>query len=414
MLEKLKHFKLTRHFLQEASLVATLVSMGVIVFASEYRDSQQLLSFKQAQAEALSVQVDQLLREKETLVLDNNRLMEAYEKVATDTAVLANEAWQSGLKLYKDINGKYLDYEDKGVELKEYEDDLDSVLEMLLGEEYEQLSEKVNELDSKFDSAKQNFDIAQQKLVQERAAVQQTASAPVVSNPGAGYSRITVATEVGSFVVSLLKVDLSGVEVVTVTGNDANCDNDCVVKPLGTYVTENLGFAGINGTYFCPPDYGSCAGKVNSYDFPVYSSQHNKWINDDKLFWNGRAMMAFSRGSAWFCADAKSCNVGVTAGITNYPALINNGNIVVEPGFLSDSLKNVRGFRGAIGLSGNILYLMVVRGATVLDVAYVMKALSIQNGLNLDGGGSSAMYINGSYAAGPGRALPNAVVLRYK
>jgi len=31
--------------------------------------------------------------------------------------------------------------------------------------------------------------------------------------------------------------------------------------------------------------------------------------------------------------------------------------------------------------------------------------------LNLDGGGTAAMYINGGYVVGPGRPLANAVVL---
>ena len=31
--------------------------------------------------------------------------------------------------------------------------------------------------------------------------------------------------------------------------------------------------------------------------------------------------------------------------------------------------------------------------------------------LNLDGGGTSAMYIGGAYRVGPGRLLPNAIVL---
>ncbi|OQX51317.1 hypothetical protein B5M47_01265 [candidate division CPR3 bacterium 4484_211] len=46
------------------------------------------------------------------------------------------------------------------------------------------------------------------------------------------------------------------------------------------------------------------------------------------------------------------------------------------------------------------------------DAAEVMQKLGAANALNLDGGGSSAMYYNGSYKVGPGRNLPNAVVLQ--
>ena len=420
MFDKLKNFKFTRHFVQELSLVTMLVSLSIVVFTQEYRESQQQLSLHQAQASSLSDQVEQLLSEKESLVLDNNRLVEAYEKVATNAAVLANEGWDAGVKLYTGISEKYSDYEERGLDLVEYDDDLNQVLDLLLSGEYDQLGEKVNELDSEFEKLLASKLETERKAAEEAAkkaeanSASQVVSAPVTNSPGTGFSRITVTTEKGNFVVNLLLVDLGRVEVITVTANDGNCDHNCNVKPLADYVAENSGFAGMHATYFCPPDYGSCAAKINSYDFPVYNSNHGKWINADKLFWNFRGMMAFNGSNARFCADAKSCDPGVTAGVVHYPSLINNGQIVVEPGNIPDSLVNVRGYRGAIGISGNWLYLMVAQGATVPDLAYIMKAMGIQNGLNLDGGGTTAMYYNGRYVLGPGRQLPNAIVLRYR
>ena len=57
------------------------------------------------------------------------------------------------------------------------------------------------------------------------------------------------------------------------------------------------------------------------------------------------------------------------------------------------------------------MYLAIISNATVVDAAYAMKGLGALDALNLDGGGSSAMYINGSYVVGPGRSLPNAIIL---
>jgi exopolysaccharide biosynthesis protein len=51
----------------------------------------------------------------------------------------------------------------------------------------------------------------------------------------------------------------------------------------------------------------------------------------------------------------------------------------------------------------------MTRGATVPDTGYVFKALGADYALNLDGGGSSALYFGG-YKVGPGRNLPNAIV----
>ena len=40
-----------------------------------------------------------------------------------------------------------------------------------------------------------------------------------------------------------------------------------------------------------------------------------------------------------------------------------------------------------------------------------VQALGVREALNLDGGGTSAMWFGGAYKVGPGRLLPNAVIL---
>jgi exopolysaccharide biosynthesis protein len=39
-----------------------------------------------------------------------------------------------------------------------------------------------------------------------------------------------------------------------------------------------------------------------------------------------------------------------------------------------------------------------------------MEALGSTNALNIDAGGSSALWYNGSYKRGPGRGVPNALI----
>jgi hypothetical protein len=50
-----------------------------------------------------------------------------------------------------------------------------------------------------------------------------------------------------------------------------------------------------------------------------------------------------------------------------------------------------------------------VHNATVAEAALVLKTLGMENALNLDSGGSSALWFGG-YKVGPGRAIPNAIV----
>ncbi|OGC74077.1 hypothetical protein A2473_00360 [candidate division WWE3 bacterium RIFOXYC2_FULL_42_13] len=227
-----------------------------------------------------------------------------------------------------------------------------------------------------------------------------------------GYSYQTVQTERGSFGAHIIKLPLNEVKVKTVSASSGSCSNDCDTKSLADYVKGSGGFAGMNGSYFCPPDYGSCDGKINSFDFALYDSDEGKWEHKDALTWFDTGLMTFNGGSPSFYRKTSDYGGGgVTAGISNYPSLVKDGDIVVDGDKLTSYQKDIKGTRGVIGVGGENLYLAIVNSATVIDAAYVIRSLGAKHALNLDGGGSSAMYINGKYIVGPGRSLPNAIVL---
>lgn len=236
---------------------------------------------------------------------------------------------------------------------------------------------------------------------------------PVSGPPGAGYSTITVATERGNFSASVLSIDLNSARMITDTGNDSDCTSGCIVMPLADYVARNGGFAGINGTYFCPaePAYASC-GASNNYDFPVWNSRLGHWINGGNLFWDNRAVFYFDGSGAHYLQGAKSFSGGLSAGVVNYPGLLNDGQVQIDDNQsgLSDKQKSV-GTKVGIGLrdSKNIM-LVIARNVTMQQFAYVFKSLGAKGALNLDDGGSVALYYNGRYLAGPGRAIPNAII----
>ncbi|HEX4744336.1 MAG TPA: phosphodiester glycosidase family protein, partial [Candidatus Limnocylindria bacterium] len=225
-----------------------------------------------------------------------------------------------------------------------------------------------------------------------------------------GYSNITVPTSRGTFIVNVIKERLSDVTVRTVTANTTDCRDSCPVKPLAQYIAENGAYAGMNGTYICPPDYASCAGKVNSYDYAVYNSDLGRWLNSYALI-SVNALVTFSGKTPSFFRRAEQFNRGpVTAGISNYPLLLQGGAIVNSEAEQSDAQK-MRGLKGSIGSDGMHIFLALVSNASVTDSAYVLQALGARDAMNLDGGGTGAMYIDGAYRVGPGRQLPNAVLL---
>lgn len=279
-----------------------------------------------------------------------------------------------------------------------------------------ELSEKIPEwgtmlLDKSFDDLTQELD-GEIKTMDNAYSTYLASIAPPAPTSTAGYSYMNVQSEKGTFGVSLIKVPFSSVTVKTVSAQDGNCNNNCPTKSLADYAKENNAFAGMNGTYFCPPDYGSCGGKINSFDYALYDSNQGKWDNKDARSWSKTGLITFKGGNPSFYKKSSEFGGGsVTAGISNYPSLVKNGEVVVDSGDLTSYQKDVRGPRGAIGVGGENIYLAIVSGATVPEAAYVMKALGVKHALNLDGGGSSAMYINGGYVVGPGRSLPNVVLL---
>ena len=95
--------------------------------------------------------------------------------------------------------------------------------------------------------------------------------------------------------------------------------------------------------------------------------------------------------------------------IASQPLLLSNGE--VRFGGDGDPKKGSRGNRSFIGTKGNTVYIGVVRTATVAETALVLKALGLENALNLDSGGSTALMTGGKYVAGPGRNTPFGIVL---
>lgn len=142
---------------------------------------------------------------------------------------------------------------------------------------------KTDQLDAKFANAisllsKRNYASASAvlSLLQKdiEAQRQKTAVSPqTIQNatavnppPDSGHRRQQVQSEVGSFVVDVVTADLGSTRVIVDTASDGDCTDNCPVLSLGDYVGRSGAFAGVNGSYFCPGSYPSCAGKANSFD----------------------------------------------------------------------------------------------------------------------------------------------------
>src|SRR4029077_16963803 len=108
--------------------------------------------------------------------------------------------------------------------------------------------------------------------------------------------------------------------------------------------------------------------------------------------------------------DYISSNLPIAAGISNEPLLVQNRQIAIVESTLDDKERTVKSNRGGLGVTGQTVYAVIARSATVYDLAFIIQALGVDNAFYLDGGGSAAMVYQGAYKAGPGRLIPNALV----
>ena len=222
--------------------------------------------------------------------------------------------------------------------------------------------------------------------------------------PGSGYSRQKVSTGRGEFVISLIVAP--GARAVVETAGDSDCVDNCPTKSLAEHIAASGGFAGINGAYFCPPDYPRCQGKVNSFDTlavngrtkSVHNRANNVYSTVPLVAMYGTSLSFYDQTVQW------GVDTGSNGAIANFPRLLRDGNVATGD-------DGGKGTRGCIGVKDAAIVIGHVFAASLLDTAEVLKTLGLQNALNLDGGGSSALWIDGGYKVGPGRSLPTAIVL---
>jgi hypothetical protein len=230
--------------------------------------------------------------------------------------------------------------------------------------------------------------------------------------PGSGFSVQSVTTDAGNFTVYIIAADLNSTRVIVDTASTGDCGNNCPTLALSDYVSRSNAFAGINGTFFCPAEYPSCAGKTGSFDLLVMN-KNKTYFNSANNIYSTNPAVIFTGNSARFVGQALEWgrDTGVDAVLSNYPLLVSGGQVVYGGG--GDPKFEPKGARGFVANKGSTAYIGDVLNATMQDSAKVLKALGMDNAMNLDEGGSTALW-SGGYKLGPGRNIPNALLFVHK
>ncbi len=98
----------------------------------------------------------------------------------------------------------------------------------------------------------------------------------------------------------------------------------------------------------------------------------------------------------------------VTSVVSGAPRLVKDGQMetYLDPGFTEARFTTSSSPRTAIGtLYNGRIILVSVGAATIQQMRELMLSLGCEDAVNLDGGSSTSMYVNGNYIRSPGRKL---------
>jgi hypothetical protein len=256
-----------------------------------------------------------------------------------------------------------------------------------------------------------------------KVAIESGSLVPPVN--GRTYQSYTLTNSRGSFPVRVITLRRDSFKMITDTAQVEDCERDCAAFPLKTYIEENGAAVGIHGAYACPPDYAECADQINAFQSPVFNSVADKMVNEDNLkFFDRPVMVATTDGELRYFHRASQfgnsvqefesvTGTTVQSAIGNWPSLVENGISVAENEPTEDKFV-IPATRGGIGYNADNIFLVVATNATMVNFASIFVTLGATNALNLDGGGTTAMYLDGAYKFGPGRLLSNVILFKEK
>lgn len=390
----IKHVSYFRITISLIGFLLIVISVGGYIIYSDKKQITDLtdkiqslntlIASVNSQKDNLSKTLENL--EKEDQVKKNKELQSEIENI--------NSTYIQAVQIYE----KILDFNDFKKTEKQSET-LAKSLSLLSQRNYASASANLNIIDKQLADLKTN--IATEFKIPTNIAVQN-------SPPGAGHRKQQVEALGTTYLVDIVSADLNTTKVIVDTASDSDCKDNCPVLSLSEYVSRSGAFAGINGSYFCPATYPSCVGKANSFD-TLIMNKNKKYINSDNNVYSTVPAVIFSGNSARFVGQSLEWgrDTGVDAVLANYPMMVSGGNVVF--GGNNDPKQGSKGPRAFVGHKDSTVYIGIVHNATVAEAANVLKALGLQAALNLDSGGSTALW-SGGYKYGPGRNIPNALL----
>ncbi len=400
---------LTSHFIAKKKLYTVIFAVGLLFLLGAFT-YQTYVVFKQSELIGNSNQSLNTLRSQSYSLTERLSSVSARLRTLENTDErLRNDKLEANIKDIKDTYEKSVTSYEEILKLRDNKTKVDT-LEKMFAQTLSYLSE-ANYASAASELAALNTQITKLKASPPDPSLVQIAATMKVDNtpPGSGYKQTLVDVSGSTFIVDLIGADLGSTKVVVETASEGDCTDNCPVDSLGSFVSKAGGYAGINGPYFCPDSYPSCAGKKNSFD-TLLMNRNKTYFNSANNVYSVVPAAIFGSGFARFVGASSEWgrDTGVDSVIASQPLLLSGGEVRFGG---DDEVKRAsRGYRSFIASKGFTAYIGIVRGANVAEVALVLKAMGMDHALNLDSGGSTALYANGRYIAGPGRNTPFGIV----
>lgn len=187
------------------------------------------------------------------------------------------------------------------------------------------------------------------------------------------------------------------------------------VEDLSSLAKRNNAVVAINGTFF--DAYTKGAYKA-PYGYIVSGGQMLKNSSGDRrtiFTYDNNHLASLIPGLEFTNRFASG---SIEGALQAGPRLLVNGKVsldVVGEGFKDPKILTGGGARSALGLTrDHKMILLTTGGATIPQLAEIMKQAGAYQAMNLDGGASSGLYYNGKYLTTPGRQISNAIVVKYQ
>jgi len=369
-----------------------LLGLTAVVALAGWVSTQNTLKTTEGQKTRLQAQIASI--SGELTHLKNEDQYQKNQKLQGDIGMIETTYTQA-VAAYEDL----LRLKDNEKDTQKFDETFADILTLLSNRDYEKAKEDLQTLRS--DIAGEQQKIASTFTIPSNATASNTP-------PTNGFSQQSVTTDVGTFLVDLVAGDLATTKVVVDTASDATCLNNCPALPLADYASRTGAYAGVNGGYFCPPEYPSCAGKTNSFD-TLLMNKNKVYFNSENNKYSVVPAVIFGSGFIRFVGQSLEWgrDTSIDSMIANQPLILSGGTINFTGN--SDPKMTVKSTRGFVANKGTTVYIGMIFNASVADMGHVLKTLGMENGLNLDDGGSAALWFAG-YKVGPGRNIPNAIL----